>query len=79
MQPGRPWYSFRCHDEFLSGAEIVRLDSNLTDVQAAIGGDHVVWHSSAEQVKIYDTKTWQSSRAGNSYNEDKAILLRRSS
>jgi PKD repeat protein len=56
--------------KYFSGAEIVTLDSNLSNVQASIDGDHIVWHSASEQVNVYNVRTWQTSTLGTSYNPD---------
>ncbi len=54
--------------KYFSGAEIVTLDSALTGVTAAIDGEYIAWNTSAQQVKLYNTGTWQTTLLGNSYN-----------
>ncbi|MEX2191149.1 MAG: PKD domain-containing protein, partial [Bacteroidota bacterium] len=52
-----------------TGAEILVLDSLLTDVAAAIGRDHVVWNSADGDVKVFNLRTWETTViAGDAYN-----------
>ena len=53
--------------KYYSGAEIVKLDSGLQSVRAAIDGDYVVWITSAGQVMSYNTRTWNTMAVGSSY------------
>ena len=55
---------------YFSGAEIVKLDSNVLGVTASIDGDFVVWNTSSEQIKVYNVRTWITSMLGPSYNPD---------
>lgn len=54
--------------KFFSGSEITILDTNLSGVTAAIDGDYVAWSSAAQQIKLYNVRTWTTSGLGNSYN-----------
>ncbi len=54
--------------KFFSGSEITVLDSNLSGVTAAIDGDYVGWSSAAEQIKLYNIRSWTTTSIGNSYN-----------
>ncbi|MBM2840042.1 MAG: hypothetical protein HW412_570, partial [Bacteroidetes bacterium] len=54
--------------KYYSGAEIITLDSALTGVTAAIDGDHIAWNTSLQQIKLYNTQTWQTILLGSSYN-----------
>jgi PKD repeat protein len=56
--------------KYFSGAEIVTLDSMLNGVTAAIDGEYIGWNTSLQQVKVYNSDTWQTTLLGNSYNPD---------
>ncbi|GEM_PF-5576345 len=56
--------------KYFSGVETFLLDSNLVGVSAAIDGDHVVWNTSSELVKLFNTRSWDTSWLGSSYNPD---------
>jgi PKD repeat protein len=56
--------------KYYSGAETLTLDSNLTAVSAAIEGDHIVWNTPIELVKVFDTRSWETEPLGASYNPD---------
>ncbi len=55
---------------YYSGAGIFLLDSNLAGLTAAISGDDIVWNTSGEVVKVFDTRNWVTSALGQSYNPD---------
>lgn len=59
-------FSFR----FYWGQGIATLDSALSGVTCAIGGDHIVWNTSGAIVKSFDCRTWVTSQLGSSYNPD---------
>ncbi len=56
--------------KYFSGQEIVRLDSNLLGVVADINGDYIAWNTSAEELKLFDVRTWITSVVGSTYNPD---------
>ena len=56
--------------KYFSGAEIFKLDSNLTGFTSDIDGDHVVWNTSSEEIKVFNTKDWTTTTIGSSYNPD---------
>ena len=56
--------------KYFSGADIFTLDSNLSGVTAAIDNDYVVWNTSSEEIRLFNTKDWSVSTIGNSYNPD---------
>ena len=52
-----------------TGAEILAIDSQLTDVAASIGRDYVVWNAADGDVKVFDLRTWETTvLAGDAYN-----------
>jgi len=53
--------------KYYSGAEIMKLDSNLLGLTSAIDCDYVVWNESAEQVRLYNLRSWSSGTIGASY------------
>ena len=54
--------------KYYSGAEIFLLDSNLVGLTAAISGNVIVWNTSGEAVKAFDTRNWTTTSLGQSYN-----------
>jgi PKD repeat protein len=53
--------------EFYSSAEIVKLDSGRQGILAAIDGDHVVWNTSAGQLRVFNIRNWSTTLIGSSY------------
>jgi len=56
--------------KYFSGAEIFKLDSNLTGLTSDIDGDFIAWNTSLEEIKIFNTKDWSVISIGSSYNPD---------
>lgn len=56
--------------KYFSGAEIFKLDSNLTGLTSDIDGDYIAWNTSSEEIKIFDIKDWTTTTIGSSYNAD---------
>ncbi len=56
--------------KYYSGAEIFTLDSNLAGLTCDIDGDYVVWNTSLEEIKIFNTKDWTTTTISSSYNPD---------
>ena len=56
--------------KFYTGFEIIKLDSNLAGVAAALGDDFVVWNTPDQRVYAYDIHAWHTSQLGSSYNPD---------
>jgi hypothetical protein len=54
--------------KYYSGAEIFKLDSNLTGFTSDIDGDFVAWNTSSEEIKVFNTKDWSVTNIGSSYN-----------
>jgi hypothetical protein len=56
--------------KYFSGAEIFKLDSNLTGLTSAIDADYIAWNSSSQEIKVFNVKDWSTSLVGSSYNPD---------
>jgi hypothetical protein len=63
IDPGSGKYNVK----YYSGAEIVKLDSNLAGLTITIDGDHIAWNVSTEQVRLYNLRSWNSSVTEPSY------------
>ena len=58
--------------KFFSGADILTLDSSLTQATVALGRDHLVWNTAEGIVQAYDILDGTTSGLGDSYNPDGA-------
>ena len=56
--------------KYFSGAEIFKLDSNLTGFTSDIDGEFVAWNTSSQEIKLFNTKDWSVTNIGSSYNPD---------
>jgi len=56
--------------KYFSGAEIFKLDSNLTGLTSDIDGDYVAWNTSSQEIKVFNVKDWSTTSIGASYNPD---------
>lgn len=56
--------------KYFSGAEIFKLDSNLTGLTSDIDGEFAGWNTSSEEIKIFNTNDWSVTNIGSSYNPD---------
>jgi len=66
INPDSGTYNLR----YYSGAEIFKLDSGLFGLTSAIDGDYIAWNTSAEEIKIFNTRDWTTQLIGSSYNPD---------
>jgi len=55
---------------YYSGAEIIRLDSNMAGFTHDIDGDYIAWNSDQEEIKVFNVRDWSTRTIGPSYNPD---------
>ena len=56
--------------EYYSGAQIFRLDSDMTGFTHAMDGDYIAWNTDKEEIKVFNANDWSTSTIGPSYNPD---------
>lgn len=64
--------------KLFTGQEVVKLDSNLVDLSAALDGDFVVWNVAPEpssggtgtqgELNVYNMRTWETTSLGEAYH-----------